>query len=155
MNYKGHITTGIIVSIPLIWVSMLINLLWYHVVSVMFVTVIYALLPDIDIGTSKIFRIFSSVLVFFIVYFVYLDNWIVSSFLYLFFLMYMWSTHRGMFHTYYFGLLLSLPLYYFHWYLIVCGFIGYSVHLFSDNAMLKRILVRLKLDGFFYSESWK
>lgn len=103
----------------------------------------YTILPDIDCDTSIPFRIFKILCLILLACFagVFLYT---KSMLYLYllvgvpavYLFIKFLRHRGIMHTFYVGLLLSLPLLFVHWLFFFVASVSYISHLLIDGQLL-------------------
>ncbi|MFT4326385.1 MAG: metal-dependent hydrolase [Candidatus Woesearchaeota archaeon] len=98
-----------------------------------FVTIVFGLLPDIDIGTSKLGKLLRIFLVISALLLLLTVQYALALFVLLFLLILLLSKHRGFFHTIRAGLLFSLPLLLYSVILFVFGFFLYFLHLVLDR----------------------
>jgi len=107
----------------------------------MLVGLCYTLLPDIDVPSSRMREVVSKVLLaaalLCMLAFIFWGRGIVMAYAALgivVFLYLLWFTkHRGIFHTVYAGLVLSLPLWLLSPFYCLYAFVGFSSHLLSDG----------------------
>lgn len=142
MNWKWHIIISLFVSVTtFLVINYYFNIignraiLWY----IPFLC-FYAILPDIDIGTSIIRRIFNIVAAIFTLVCLGLYFYMESiSFVYFIIaiiiitLIVNLTMHRGIFHTILMGFVLAIPMTYFGYLWALLCVIAYSTHLFMDG----------------------
>ena len=138
-GYKIHLTAGfiLVILVELLSKTDLLNL-----ITLICISVIYSLLPDIDIGNSKIgrtSRITLTTISTILLSIGYIKN---SKELLLYGIMFLillgvlqFTKHRAFFHTIRAGLLLSLPLILININYFLIGFLNYILHLILDKKI--------------------
>jgi hypothetical protein len=129
LNYKGHVLGSLFAFIITIIILNIINYKINYLI-LLFVCVIYGLLPDIDTQKSKIWKIMSIVLLLLVIIYwsyifvlIFLSSIIITIFI----------KHRGFTHTLLSSLILSLPLLYFGIDIFIAGLLSYNSHLILDG----------------------
>lgn len=144
MNWKWHITMGILfalITIAIFWQSLIKDFSYLTLFTIILVPV-YALLPDIDHKSSKITWVFLTLSALLLVIGVGLSQQIAMFFGLGLFVLTLVSVfifkHRGLTHSITFGLLVSLPIFYFLGItaFFLC-FVAYYSHLACDGLILK------------------
>lgn len=137
-NYKAHLGIGIIFLAIFAFIS---NLEFIPLLTFILITIIYSLLPDIDVGNSKAgrsLRIFLSILSL-ILLSVGLFGKQLIGFLGLAMLILLtilqFVKHRKFIHTIRAGILLSAPLLVLGLTEFIFGFVCYVLHLFFDKSL--------------------
>lgn len=147
MNYKSHIAISLILGIIFIILTNyffnLFNLLSLKTYIICFCIIfIYGLLPDIDIGSSKITWYFLGIGIAGAIISSYFKNY---PFLYLslmllalVFIAVKFTSHRGIIHTIEAGLIFAAPLYFlFNWEYSLLAFVCFYSHLLGDGYYFK------------------
>jgi len=140
MNYLGHLSVGFVVmlvSLTLLGILGFVTISYESIFIYFGIWFIYSLLPDIDHKNSKITWLFIGIgIIGVLAGSAMKENYIVYSSVVLLLLTYLiaeFLPHRGPTHTYWFSLLLAVPLYFlFGWPEALVGFLCYSSHLVSD-----------------------
>lgn len=135
-GYKTHFLAGFIVTCITALVIFYTGRLDFTVASVCWlvaISFIYSLLPDIDIGTSIIRKIFTIIFVVFI--FINGIN-TVGYILGIAVIVIQFLPHRGIMHTYIAGALLSglLYLYFNSWVFPIVALLNFVSHLILDEV---------------------
>jgi hypothetical protein len=106
-----------------------------------FIGTIYAILPDIDTPNSIIRRFVEKtalVLVILLLVGYLLTNYsalIYAALVLVLLLLFLWTIkHRGIFHTFPAGFILSLPWFFLGYWFAGFAFLGYATHLFVDKV---------------------
>lgn len=129
-SYKGHLLVGLALFLVVLLAPTTIE----DKIALFLITVIYSLLPDIDVSTSKIGKPFRLVLLAFVIIAIFLSlYWLALLFAFLLCL-FLLVRHRGFFHTIRAAIFLSLPFLLFNWFyfLYACGM--YVIHLILDGS---------------------
>ena len=99
------------------------------------ITLLYSILPDLDIRTSKAFLLISFCLLSFII-FCFLQNEIIFGIISASVLILMlFLQHRGRIHSFLAALLFSIPIIFVSWTLAIVGFLAYTSHLIADGEI--------------------
>ena len=135
-NYKKHIVFGVLTSIILYYLLIKLSVVNFNLeelVVISLISVMYSILPDIDIRTSKAYGIFifSSVLIMMlltmkgeILYSMIVGGIVIAvSFL----------KHRGITHSILFGIISSLPLFLIGNIFPIFGFVSFLSHKVLDT----------------------
>lgn len=135
-SYKIHLAFGLFIGIIF---SIAFKSIWYLPIAML-----YSILPDIDINTSTIFKMYliaSCLLAIYLI--VYFSNnalaKIVSIAIIATLIILQLVHHRGFFHSFGAGLLLSLPMiYFFNLIGFAAAFSGYISHLALDHFKIDK-----------------
>ena len=136
-GYKGHLMFGFAITSLIV----ITNYLWgylpfsINLIYLMPITAIYSLLPDVDIGTSKIFIFIDTLFLFGIIYCLITNSIMYGIILCLALIMILYLKHRGMAHSIIIGFLFSLPLLSLGLVYVLFGFINYLSHLVLDREV--------------------
>lgn len=136
-NYKIHLLAGGALFVAL---NLLLHLTFIEQIFFGTITVLYSLLPDIDIGNSKAGK--STRIFFVLVALVFVIQGLLGSDIYFYLaglllvvlLALLLVKHRKFIHTIRAGIMFSLPLLIWNWQAFVLGFGMYSVHLLLDKS---------------------
>jgi len=134
-GYEEHFSAGLIVTFIAGFVAWIFGYLPYshmNVLTLVGISFIFSLLPDIDIGTSMIRRV--AVVAFAIYLVVNGLNWI-GYILIIILLGIQFLSHRGIMHTYLMGGLIAGALYfvYYDWVFPVIALFNFVSHLYLDR----------------------
>jgi membrane-bound metal-dependent hydrolase YbcI (DUF457 family) len=157
MNYKQHLIGGMLITLILASIFIYLDKIpfnWNTVAFCLLISFIFALLPDLDIGTSMIRRFFMVVLGLFLIYSFYTGNigfdiynipsiynipWIslVGIVCAILLIITQFMHHRGMMHSMLMGVMISglLYLYFGDWSFPVIAFVNYLSHLALDSKL--------------------
>jgi len=145
-SYKTHKKIGGIASLIF---SLIFIILFYkklpiedwRTLLILPIVIIYSQLPDLDSYTSKIRKntlklifyimLFSGVLSLFISFELTIGLLMLTGLLGLGLLK---VPHRGLLHTYWFNIIIALPLLYVHWFLFILGLLCSYSHIFVDRV---------------------
>ena len=139
-SYKGHIILGYILTIlalgGLIWFDYLtleVEFPYWNILIMALIVPFYAILPDIDIKSSKPFGILLFVFLSAIIWFAYQKNFIYVAILagILIFLAF-FTKHRGFFHGFIFAFISVIPLVFIGWEYALVGLIAVLSHKVGD-----------------------
>ena len=134
-NYKQHFLTGLIATIL---ISSILILLGYlpltilNIIILLAISFIYSLLPDIDIGTSMIRKVF----LLFFVGFIFINGLnMIGYILGLIVILIQFISHRGIMHSIIMGILLSGMLYFCFgsWTFPLIALVNFISHLILDR----------------------
>lgn len=138
MNWKQHLLGGLIITIIIALPSLYYNLITpnlYNLIIIVLVWLTYSLLPDIDIGTSKIRKFYTIIVALLIIYSLLYSHItfgivLASTLIFIQFL-----KHRGLSHSFIFGLLVSAPLYFYfdNYMLAIIAYTNFLSHLVLDR----------------------
>lgn len=138
MNYKHHLLGGLIVTCLVAFILFFNNYLSFNLQNcgyLLGICFIFSLLPDIDIGTSKIRKVLlviaGGLLIYaFISHLSYLGIGIAIAIIFIQFL-----SHRGLAHSFIVGVLLSacLYLYFQDWIFPGIAMLNFVSHLVLDS----------------------
>jgi len=140
MNYKGHLTVGLITSVGVVgsFLALTDNLIESLVCGI--TTLVFSLYPDLDTASkpSRYAFVLGSIS---ILYFFSVESYIAMILTFLFIVIPKMFKHRGMAHTLKFGLLASVCWLHIlmqiieveNTYIIASGMIGYLTHLILDK----------------------
>ena len=142
MNYKQHIGYYIILTIIILFFLNYydhIQITQYIIIGFL-IGIIYTLLPDLDIPTSKI-RKYTSIIGLLVIIGISLYSTYVKTTEYLYlivltalFLGFLWFTkHRGLLHSPVMGIIFILPLVYLSHIYVIFALWGYTLHLILDR----------------------
>jgi len=141
-GYKGHIIGGIAIGIVLILILFYINskfnlfeLSIVNLLAIIPVIMIYSILPDVDISSSKIREWTLSVGLTIIFFTILFDLKLIAVLFTAILFSLQFTKHRKFFHSITAGLIFSLPLVYFHYSIAIFAFIGYLSHLILDKEV--------------------
>ena len=154
-SYKTHIVVGFILNLVLVFTLLFFKIITLELILLISIPIIfiYSQLPDIDQRNSSIVRILlivATMLINFGFLMIYIPAITQKLNLYIPYLSYtlligvvMLTTtivgiafnHRGWTHSVTAGLIVSLPLIYFHWILALIAFISFFSHLALDNEI--------------------
>jgi len=135
-NYKTHIAFGLLLTLSLYFLLFKFgyeSLSLMELLTITIITVIYAILPDIDVKTSKAYNILLFASLFLIILFAVEEEYLYTILITLILLTVSLLRHRGITHTVWFGLLISLPLVLIGRLYPIYGFLAYTSHLFLDR----------------------
>jgi membrane-bound metal-dependent hydrolase YbcI (DUF457 family) len=141
MNYKEHFTLGLAVTLILSIIAYAFNLIEFSIYLIpilIIISFVYALLPDLDIGTSKIRQVFMILLSAFGIYsLIYLSKEFAIAILIFFFFL-QFTKHRGRMHNILVGAGCSAVLYFlfYNWFFPVIAFANFLSHLIADEVNL-------------------
>jgi len=134
-GYEEHFSAGLIVTFVAAFVAWLFGFIDYsgaNVITLVGISFVFSLLPDIDIGTSMIRRVF--IVIFALYLCVNGLNWI-GYILIAVLIILQFLHHRGIMHSYIMGILLAGALYfvYYDWVFPVIALLNFISHLWIDN----------------------
>ena len=139
MNYQEHFFIGLAITIFIgfiLFIQGSLAITGQNIIWLLIISFVFSLLPDIDIGTSMIRKVFLTAFVIFILIngvnsLGYLLGSIVIVLLFL--------PHRGIMHTYLMGGLLSglLCFYFLDWVLPLIALLNFCSHLILDKIKFK------------------
>ena len=136
--YKGHILFGLIFTSVVVYLSYRLKFLNFSYTELLISTPIifcYSILPDIDIRSSKIRKIVTTVSLAFILVSIFFDvKWLAISITLTLFIL-QFTKHRRFFHSISAGVLFSLPLILFSQVVALIAFLGFFSHLFLDGKI--------------------
>jgi len=133
-GYEEHFSAGLIVTFVAAFVAWIFGYLPYshmNVITLVGISFVYSLLPDIDIGTSMIRRVAIGCFVAFL-----LINGL-TTWGYIFAIVILgvqFLHHRGIMHTYIMGVLLAGILYFVYndWVFTIIALLNFISHLYLD-----------------------
>jgi len=140
-HYRTHQIAGIVILVLVLWVNMLYSFLplslgMLDLVVVIIITLLYSILADIDIGTSKSRKIVFGTAFLALGYcFVFNLNTIglvITAFLLIILL---FLNHRGRTHSVLASVILAAPLAYLNLVYTAVGVIAYLSHLVLDKEV--------------------
>ena len=137
-GYKWHIIFGVLFAGLFVYVSYmfkLFNLTFLEIISAAPILLIYSILPDMDISSSKISSFLRIVGLSIILVAVLFDLKILAISIASVLLILQFVKHRRFIHTVTAGIIFSLPLVYFSYIIALFAFIGYSSHLLIDKEV--------------------
>ena len=134
-DYEKHFSAGLIVTFVAAFVAWIFGFLEYshlNVLTLVGISFVFSLLPDIDIGTSMIRRV--AIAAFAIYLCINGLNWI-GYILVIILIGIQFLHHRGIMHTYIMGILLSGMLYFVYndWVFPVVALLNFVSHLCLDS----------------------
>ncbi|HLD90177.1 MAG TPA: metal-dependent hydrolase [Patescibacteria group bacterium] len=142
-NYKTHLVLGLVFVVIAIVIAYYFGFgnffefgdSWKLYIFAVGVTLLYSILPDLDIKTSKAFLLISFCLLAFII-FCFLKNEIIFGIISASVLILMlFLQHRGRIHSFLAALLFSIPIIFVSWTLAIVGFLAYASHLIADGEI--------------------
>jgi membrane-bound metal-dependent hydrolase YbcI (DUF457 family) len=134
-GYEEHFTVGLIVTVLagalMIYLGYL-ELSSLNIFILLGISFVFSLLPDIDIGTSMIRRVF---IVFFVVFLFVKGLTLMGYILGIILLLVQFLHHRGIMHSLVIGVLLSGMLYFIShsWAFPIIALLNFASHLFLDR----------------------
>lgn len=143
-NYKQHIAFSLFLSTFVLYMFMLSGLykFTWDTLKLIPISIFFAILPDVDIRTSKAFKTLLKLLLILIIMFIvfylicpkvellyYVLIIVLLLFLSLFF------KHRGKFHSILFAFILTIPLLFIGVFYFVIGLTSYISHLIADKEI--------------------
>jgi len=140
-GYKTHIIFGLIISIGFgFLMSGYLDLDFFNfsLIELFFsipVVLVYSLLPDIDLHSSKISHLFRGLALLFVLLAIIFDLKKFSITIIAVLIIMEFLKHRKFIHSITAGLILSLPLIYFSPILSIFAFIAYLSHLLLDRNL--------------------
>lgn len=140
-DFRGHWLIGIAIVALFVFLDYSFQWGFYDltaqtILTILGITLFYSLLPDIDIGTSKI-RMFIFVAAILLAgYFIFTNQTFLSIVILGIMLMIMFLKHRGITHSFITGFFLALPLLAFGgWQFAFAGYLAYLSHLTIDGEL--------------------
>lgn len=137
-TYKFHIIFGLLLS-ALVGYTLYVNKFYdftiQRLVMITALIFIYSILPDIDISSSKISKMFRIICLVLIIVFLFLNLVKLAIILSIILLILEFVKHRTFIHTLSFGLILSLPLLYIDYTTALFAFLSYFSHLLIDGKI--------------------
>lgn len=139
MNWKGHLIVGIIVSAIVAFLLgsyFSFNYNWLTISISLGIAIIFSILPDADINSSKISVILRAVMFILGLILAYRHSWIYLILLVIaYFGMEFMLVHRGFIHSFIAGILASLVVFFItlNIYYSVIAFASYLSHLLVDG----------------------
>ena len=133
-GYEEHFSAGLIVTFVAAFFAWMFGFIDYshaNVLTLVAISFVFSLLPDIDIGTSMIRR---TAIVSFCIYLLFFGiNWI-GIIMVLILIGIQFLHHRGIMHTYIMGALLAGTLYFVYndWVFPVIALLNFISHLWLD-----------------------
>lgn len=131
-GYIKHLEIGTIIFI--------ITIAYFGIPSILFIItlfplfLIYSLLPDVDIPSSKIRKVTEiCILLTTIILLLAFKKTEISIILLLLLLIFWFSKHRGIFHTIPAGIVLSLPIAMYNINMGIFCLLAYIIHLIADK----------------------
>ena len=137
-GYKWHIIFGVLFAGLFVYISYkykIFNLTFLEIISAAPILLIYSILPDIDVSSSKISSLFRVVGLSIILVAILFDLKILAISIASILLILQFVKHRKFIHTVTAGVIFSLPLLYFNFIIALFAFIGYSSHLLIDRQV--------------------
>lgn len=137
-NYKWHTTFSIILFFLFIIINNIFNfftITYVDNISLILISVIYGLLPDVDTTESKLGKIlllFSLLAILFSFIFLHITFGIILTIIIIFFVL---LKHRGFTHTILASIIFSVPLLFVSYPHLIVGFISYIGHLLLDGKI--------------------
>lgn len=138
VGYKWHIIFGLMFAGLFVYISYkykIFNLTLLEIISAAPILLIYSILPDMDISSSKISSLFRIIGLSIILAAVLLDLKILVISIASILLILQFVKHRKFIHTIVAGAIFSLPLLYFNYVIAILAFIGYFSHLLIDGQV--------------------
>lgn len=138
VGYKGHILIGLIFGGIFGFLNYkynIFNLTLIEIISSIFVIIIYSILADIDIASSKIRHISQVVGLTIIIIAILFNLKLISLSLAIILLILQFAKHRKFIHSITAGIIFSLPLIYFSYIISIFAFIAYISHLIVDGKV--------------------
>ncbi len=135
-SYKLHILFAIIFSSIITYILYkynIYNLTTKELIIIAPILFIYSILPDIDISSSKISKIFRIISLLIIIITLYLNIITLAIIITIILLILEFIKHRKFIHTITAAIILSLPLLYFNYVITIAAFIAYLSHLLLDR----------------------
>ena len=138
LNYKGHLIVSIAVLFLFLMLNTALDLFSYTLISLitlLFVVLIYGLLPDIDTTESKIGKIFLLLSLFAIAYGIIFNKNLFSLIILLILGFFILIKHRSFTHSILSAFIFSLPLYFIGIDYFAAAFLSYVGHLLADGKV--------------------
>ncbi len=135
-GYKKHILFGTILALLVYIILIYTKYIHFYIsnlLTITLVSILYSILPDIDIRTSKAYQLFIFVAMVLILYTLYLNKLMYTSIIVLTVVAVSLLKHRGITHRWWFGVLISLPLLLNDTSTFLCGLTAYMSHLLLDT----------------------
>jgi hypothetical protein len=133
-NYKIHIFVATIALIIFLFFFEGFNSI-RNIVNYVLITVIYTLLPDIDISNSKMGKFARGLLLIFALVAFFLNEKMLTLVFLMVLLVLFFIKHRGFFHTTRCALLVAFPLVIFSVQIAILAFLMYLGHLIMDGEI--------------------
>jgi len=136
-GYVKHFQVGFIITLIIGTIFILLGFLDLSiktVITLLIISFVYSLLPDIDIGTSKIRKAFVT---FFVIYLFIKGLTPLGYFLAIILLVIQFIHHRGIMHSIIIGILLSGLLYFidYTWTFSIIAIFNFASHLILDGEL--------------------
>lgn len=130
-GYKNHIAIGIGISILFVVLNYFIDIFsidWKTYLIAIPIIILYSILPDVDVRTSKSFGIVMFFLLITILLSVLCRQWWWFATAIFLAITIMFLKHRGTMHKWWMGAILSAPIYFINPVLTIFAFISYLSH---------------------------
>jgi len=134
-GWEEHFSAGLIVTFVaafFAWIFGFLPYSNYNVLTLVLISFVYSLLPDIDIGTSIIRKVAMAAFVLFLV----VNGLTFWGYVFaLIMVMVQFLHHRGVMHSYWMGAILAGGLYfvYYDWVFPVIALLNFISHLWLDR----------------------
>lgn len=143
INFKGHFISAIIGTV-LIYSFLyilkefkLFQLSFLNSVILVIIFVTYTLIPDIDTDSYIQNFLYSMFLLFDLWLIISKKDYFTSAICGLLVTIPIIAHHRGLCHSWIFGLAISLPFYYLNWIFIVPAILGFALHKIGDTEYFR------------------
>lgn len=130
-NYKIHLATGLILFF--MFALLEANLSWYNLILYAAIAIVYTLLPDVDIGNSKLGKFLRISLVILAILFILFNHYLLTILSLGLLLIMLLIKHRGFFHTIRAAFVFSLPLLIYSFDAFIIASCMYLLHLVLDR----------------------
>lgn len=142
-NFKVHLIPAVMIIVCL-WIFYDIG--FYKSIIYSSILIFYSLLPDIDIGNSKVGKPARGLLAIASLGFIVIgyvmkkqDYFYIGVGVLVILVLLLLVKHRTFFHTMYAGIILSLPLLFLGFSEMLLGVSAYFIHLLLDGKIIKKI----------------
>lgn len=130
-SYKIHLVTGLILFF--MFALLEANLSWYNLILYAAIAIVYTLLPDVDIGNSKLGKFLRVCLAVLAILFLISKHYLLAILSLVLLLIMLLVKHRGFFHTIRAAFLFSLPLLLYSFDAFIIASCMYLLHLVLDR----------------------
>lgn len=131
-GYKIHSFFGIFIALTFIY---FLELSFFESMVFLIVGIIYSLLPDIDISSSKISGFFTILGIIGLLVLMFFSYFFYSVVLGIILILIRFLKHRGFIHSVRAALIFSIPLLLIDVLLVLFGFLLYLLHLGLDGSL--------------------
>lgn len=139
-NYKTHIVVGFLLVFAFLLANYYLNIIPFKptkptdFILVGLIPLIYSILPDIDINSSKIFGVTITLALILMLISIFTGRILLVVAIIIALLVILALSHRGITHSLLGAVIMIIPLILlFHWFFVLVGLIAYLSHILVDG----------------------